>query len=54
MEAMSLTAIWTDLEITVLREVSQRKIPCNIAYMWNLREKDTKKHMYKTEIDPQT
>ena len=22
--------------------------------MWNLREKDTKKLIYKTEIDPQT
>ena len=32
---MPFAAAWMDLEI-ILSEVSQRQIPCEITYMWNL------------------
>ena len=28
---------WIDIEIIILNEVSQRKIPRDITYMWNLK-----------------
>ena len=42
-----------DLEIITLNEViSQRKIPHDITYMWNLKKKyDTNELIYKTEKD---
>ena len=36
-EIMQLAATWMDLEIIILNEVSQRKIPHDITYMWNLK-----------------
>ena len=39
-----LAAIWMNLQIVMLNEVSQtekHKISCDIAYMWNIKEKDT-------------
>ena len=33
---MPFAAAWMDLEIIILSEVSQRQIPCEITYMWNL------------------
>ena len=45
-----------DLEIVILHEVSQteKEIPFDIAYMWNLKRSDTNELIYKTETDPQT
>ena len=38
-EITSCAATWTDLEIFILNEASQkeRQIPYNITYMWNLK-----------------
>ena len=36
------------------KEVRQRQISCEVAYMWNLKKKDTDKLIYKREIDSQT
>ena len=32
----------------------ETQISHDIAYMWNLKKKDTNELIYKTEIDPQT
>ena len=37
-EIMPFEATWMDLEIIILSEVSQRQIPYDIAYMWNLKQ----------------
>ena len=37
----------------MLSEISQRQIPCDITYMWNLKY-DTNLLIYKTEIDSQS
>ena len=50
---MSFAAIWIDIEIIMLSEVSQRQILYDIVYMWNLKN-DTNELTYKTEIDLQT
>ena len=34
---MPFAAIWMDLEIIVLREVSERQTSYDITYMWNLK-----------------
>ena len=39
------------LEIVIL---SERQIPSDIAYMWNLKKKKYKWTIYKTETDSQT
>jgi len=44
-----MVATCIHLEIIILSEVSQRKIPY-ITSMWNLKC-DTNAHIYKTEID---
>ena len=51
-EIMPSAATWMDLEIVILSEVSQteRQIPYDITYMWNLKY-DTNKVLYKTETD---
>ena len=53
---MPFVATWMDLEIIILSEVSQREIPHEITYMWNLKKKknDINEFIYKTEIDSQT
>ena len=33
---MPFAAIWMDLEIIILTKISQRQIPYDIIYMWNL------------------
>ena len=45
-----------NLEIVILCEVShtEKEIPFDIAYMWNLKRSDTNELIYKTETDPQT
>ena len=45
---MPFAAIWMDLEIIILTKISQRQIPYDIIYMWNLKY-DTNEHIYKTK-----
>ena len=48
-EIMPFRARWMDPEIITLSEVSQRQIPYDITYMWNLKY-DTNELIHKTEI----
>ena len=51
---MPFAAIWMDLEILILSEVSQtEKDKYDITYMWNLKY-DTSELIYETETDSQT
>lgn len=34
---MPSAAMWVDLEIMILTELSQRQIPYTIIYMWNIK-----------------
>ena len=34
---MPFAAIWMDVEMTILRAVNQRQIPCDITSMWTLK-----------------
>ena len=34
-EIMPIAATWTDLEIIILSEVSERQTSSDITYMWN-------------------
>ena len=52
-EIMPFVATRMDLEIIILSEVSQKQIPCDITYMWNLKY-ETNELMDETEIDSQT
>ena len=52
-EIMPFAATWMDLETIILSEVSQKEIPYDITYMWNLKY-DTNEFIYKTETDSQT
>ena len=52
-EIMQFTAIWTDLEIIILNEASQRQILHDITYMLNLKY-DTNKHIYEAETDSES
>ena len=55
-ETMPSAATWMDLEIIILSEVNQteKDIPCDITYMWNLKKNDTNELIYKTKTDSQT
>ena len=44
---------WMQLEILILSEVSQRKIPYDIIYTWKLNY-GTNESICKTETDSQT
>ena len=51
---MPFAATWMDLEIIILREVSQKeKDKYDIAYMWNLKY-NTAEHIRETKTDSQT
>ena len=50
---IAFVATWMDLEIIILREVSQTKTKLYITYMWNLKN-NTNEFIYKTETDLQT
>ena len=54
-EILPFAAMWKDLEIVILSEVSQtEKGKCHgITCMWNLKN-NTNEFTYKTEIDSQT
>ena len=52
MKLMPLAATWMDLEIIILREVSQIKTSYDITYMWNLKY-DTM-NLFTKQIDSQT
>ena len=41
------------LEIIILSEVSQRKIPYDITYLWNVKY-DTNEPIYEIETDSQS
>jgi len=48
---MSFAATWMQLEIIILSEVkSERQIPYDITYMWNLNY-DTNETTYEIDID---
>ena len=34
---MQFAATWMDLEMIILNEVRQRKVPYDITYMWDLK-----------------
>ena len=36
-EIMPFAATWTELEITILSEVSQSQLSYDLTYMWNLK-----------------
>ena len=36
-ETVPFATTWMDLEIIILSEVRERKILCDITYMWNLK-----------------
>ena len=42
-----------DLETIILSEVREKDRYCMIGYMWNLKENDTKKLIYKTNSQTQ-
>jgi len=46
---MPFAATLMDLEIIILRKVSERKISYDISYMWNLKKNDTYELIYKTD-----
>ena len=50
---MPFATTWVELEIIILSEVSQREMPYDITYMWNLNY-DTNELIYKAEADSQT
>ena len=50
---MPFTAIQMDLEIVIISEASQKEIPYDITYMWNLKY-DINELIYETETDSQT
>ena len=52
-EILRFLAMWMDLEIIILSEVSQTGRQHDITYMWNLKY-DTNELIYKTETDLQT
>ena len=52
-EGTSFAATLMDLEIIILNEISQRQIPYDIIYMWDLKY-DSKELTYGTEVDSQT
>ena len=37
-EIKPFAVTWMDLEMIILREVSQRQIPYDFPYMWNLKK----------------
>ena len=49
---MPFAATWMDLETIILSEVSQKEIPYDITYMWNLKY-DINELIYETETDSQ-
>ena len=50
-EIMPFAATWMDLEtVTLSEKVRRRQVSCDIAYMWNLKKKNTNEVIYKIEI----
>ena len=55
-EIKPFAAIWLDLEIVILSELSQTEnnTSYKIPYMWNLNRNDRNEFIYKLETDSQT
>ena len=52
---MPFAAMWTDLEIVLLRKVRHRKqVSYNITHMWNLKKKKKGKRTYLQNISKVT
>ena len=52
---MPFGALWMDLEIIILSEVSQRKARTPLYHLYvESKKNDTNELIYKTEIDSQT
>ena len=51
-EILPFDTTWMDLKGIMLNEITQRKIPYNFTYMWNLTSKQMKKYN-KIETEPQ-
>ena len=50
---MSFAATWTDLEIIIISEASQKeKDKYMLSFICRIFKNDTKELIYKTEIDP--
>ena len=47
-DVMPFAETWMDLEIIIPSEVSQRQIPYDITYIWNLKE-GANELLYKTD-----
>ena len=47
-ELMPFAVTWINLEIIILSQLSQRQIPYDINYIWNIKY-DTNKPIYKTD-----
>ena len=43
-EILPFVTTWMDLGGIMLSEISQRKIPYDLTYMWNLKTKQTKQN----------
>ena len=52
-EIMSFAATWMQLEIILSEVESERQIPYDITYMWNLNY-DINEHICETETDSRT
>ena len=50
---MPFAATGMQLEIIILSEISQKEIPYDITYIWNLKQ-DTNESRYETPTDSQT
>ena len=50
---MPFGATWMDAEMIILSEVSERQIPYDITYMWNLQEEKIQMNLLQN-IDLQT
>ena len=51
---MPFAATWTELEITILSEVSQSQLSYDLTYMWNLKIILQMNLFIKKKLDSQT
>ena len=41
------------MDLEIMKSDRERQISCDIAYMWNIKEKDTNEFIYKIETESQ-